>query len=156
MASLSSLRSQRSYWIGRRDDLYREIKELQERKKDIENALKEINKVAPNNAGDINNDLQRSIDQLDRALNYSAKDAELYEIFANKQDQGTGDSNISQAVSELNKELTQTDRDINDKEADYEYAKAEISRLEREIAAEKQRQFQESVSDVVETFKKIF
>lgn len=140
MANLSSLKSNLRYWQGKRDEIDGDIKDLKQRKKDVERIQKTLQRTASNNSGDVNRKLNSLASALDAGMKYS-KSPDL----SGKTDDGVGDSNVAAANSELNKELGDINGDISDKNSELEYAKRQISSYRSQISEEERRQRQESL-----------
>lgn len=140
MADLSYLTSQLRYWENQADALSQKIKKLKQRKKDIQEIIKNLNSVSPRSASDINGKLKSTSNSIDSGIDYTGKDSQINNIFRNKNDQALGDGNVSSASSELQKELRETERKIDEAQREYNKAKEKIKDYKAAIAVEKKKQ----------------
>lgn len=140
MADLSYLTSQLRYWENQANSLNKKIKKLKRRKKDVQTVIGNLNSAASKNASDINSKLKQTANSLDAGIDYSGRDSQINSIFRNKNDKGLGDSNISSAGNELQRELRDTDSKIEDAQREYSRAKDKVRDYKSAVAVEKEHQ----------------
>ena len=140
MADLSYLTSQWRYWDNQANSLAQKKKKLKQRKKDVEEIISNLNKISPRNASDINGKLKQVMSNLDNGIDYSNRDAQINAIFRNKNDQALGDGNVSSAANELQRELRDTERKIDETQREYNRAAEKAKDYKTAMAVEKARQ----------------
>lgn len=137
MADLSYLTSQLRYWENQVNALNNKIKKLKRRKKDVQAVISNLKGTAPKNASDINGKLKQAALSLDMGINYSGRDSQINSIFSNKNDKGFGDSNVSSANNELQRELNDIDRKIEEAQRELNRAKERVKEYKSAVAVEK-------------------
>lgn len=140
MADLSYLTSQWRYWDNQAGTLSKKLKKLKQRKKDIQEIISNLNSASPRNASDINGKLKQVANSLDNGIDYSNRDSQINSIFRNKNDQALGDSNVSSAANELQRELRDTERKIDETQREYNRAAEKAKDYKAAMAVEKARQ----------------
>ena len=146
MASLADLKSQLSYWNNQLVHLNDELKKYKKRRSDVEAVIKALKSVSRSNADDVNARIKLSASQLDSAINHSTKDGSINSIFAEKNDAGSGDGDVSSSGSELQSELNEIAKKIAQIEKDINNAKVRIADLKAAIMVEEQRIAQEKIT----------
>lgn len=141
MASLSSLRRDLRYWRNQADDLEGEIRRLKRRRRDVESVKSALKSAADHNSNDVNRRLRASGQKLDNAINHSGKESQLNAILSGKDEQNLGlDSSLSSAEIQIQRELYDIDRQLNEAEERRSRAKDEVRDLKAEIAMEERRE----------------
>lgn len=148
MADLNSLNSKLSYWNGQVSSLDSKIKKSKNRKKDIEDIIKALERCASNDSSDINSQLDKCSSELGDAIEYSGKGG-LYSKFSGKRDYGKTDTNVQSAIAELRQELSTTEDSIQSCEGDLRHAKDMVKSYKNQIADEKERQLAEKVKNAL-------
>lgn len=151
MADLSTLKSSLKSWQNQRDTLEKEIKDLKQRKKDVEKIKSALQRAATNNSDDINRKLRTICQNIDDGMEYSSS-----LDFSGKEDKSTGDGDVSSANGELQKEINDVESKISTKESELDSAKRRISSLRSQISDEERRQRQEKLKSITDGIKNAF
>lgn len=147
MSSLSSLRSQLSYWNGQITGLNNKIKKLKARLKDVENVKKALQTTASGNSSDVNSKLRSTANKLDTAIDYSGKDGQLRSILSGKEEHGVGsDGSLTSADGELQREIRDINNKITEAENALASAKCKVSDIKSAITIEERRLREEAAN----------
>lgn len=146
MASLNSMKSDLSRWNSTVSSLNGEIKNLKQRKKDIENLRSALRKAANDNSSDVNNKIRTTGQKLETGIEYGSKESLLDSILSGKNEGGLdSDGFLSDADRELQKELRDCEGKLGSKESELSQAKTRVSSLQTSIRQEEKRQWDENL-----------
>ncbi|MDR1960702.1 MAG: hypothetical protein LBQ16_00280 [Gracilibacteraceae bacterium] len=144
MASLSSLRRDLNQQNAQVSELNDKIQRLKKRRSDVEDIRRELSNTAGSNAGEVNNKVRAAGSNLDKAIKHSGQDSRLQSLFSGKIESAVGaDSHLTSADSELQMELADVNRKINEAESNLAAAQRRVSALKSAIAAEERREREE-------------
>lgn len=145
MASLSSLRSNLSYWKGQVNALNAKVKKLRNRRSDVESVKKALKTTVNNNSSDINRKIRSASNKLDDAINYSGRDSQLRAILSGKDERTLGsDNSLTSADGELQRELNDINRQLGEADSALSTAKSRVRDVQAAITAEERRQREEA------------
>ncbi len=145
MADLGYLKSQLNYWKRQLNEYNDSLRKYKQRKRDVESVITYLKNVSNNNSSDVNNKLIISSNILDAGINYSGKDAMINSILSNKKDQGSNDENISSAHGQLQRELSECNRKIDEYQRKIDDCKSKIREYSSAVSAEESRQRQQAL-----------
>ena len=112
---------------------------MKQRLDDIKSAIKELSKVSDSNSGDVNKALSKTRKNVEGGINYPEKASSFSAIFDGKEEKGISDPDLSQADSQLNKELADTQKKLDEAQYQLKIEKNRRERIKDEIRAEERR-----------------
>lgn len=134
MASVAQIRSDLNYWKNRVTQLKNELKDLKERRDDIDAVRKKLASTASNNADDVNKKISTVRSKMGSGINYSVGNSQLQQILQGKDEKSlSSDSSLSTADSFLSSEYSTTVNKINTTNTDLGRAQTRVSDLQREL-----------------------
>lgn len=145
MASLSSMQSDLRYWNNQVNEMNRKVKMLKKRRSDVDTIKTVFCRVVSDNSDDVNKKIRSTSQNLDSAIEHSGRERYLDQLFWGKNEQGIGiDVNLISAWSEMNREINDIDRQLNERQSSLSQAQNRVRNLKSNIAAEEKRQRDES------------
>lgn len=134
MGEYEDLYRELRYWKNEVRRLRREKRKWENRRKEVENVQKSLKSAANNNSSDVNWKMTKTGDQLDRAIDYPAKESAMDSIFSGKRESSVyGDSDLFNASSSLQNEIEICERKISELRSSLNSAEEEVARIQREI-----------------------
>ena len=134
MGDYSYLYSQLRYWQNEATRLRNEIKKWKQRKKDVEDVQKSLRSVAQNSSSNVNSEITKANDKLDHSIDCPTKESRMDSIFRGKNERNVdGDSDLSNAKGELEREIGVCKSKITELEGDLKNAENQIRRIQDAI-----------------------
>ena len=134
MASVAQIRSDLNYWKNRVSQLKSELKDLKDRRDDIDSVRRKLQSTASDNANDVNRKISAARNKMSSGINYSAGNSQLQQLLQGKDEKSLGgDPNLTSADGCLKREYDTTVSKVSTKNSELSRAQTKVSELQREL-----------------------